>query len=79
MNVQNERQLARIEGKINIIARGVSYALAALVGLTIYTVLKTDRHALVYAWIGAALAGGMIDLQMRSLEKRLSPYGDEDE
>lgn len=77
-----ERRLARIEGKINIIARAVSLITAVGAGFAAYFITRADgfapyvgSHLAVYVGFGAAvLFGGLVDWDMRRLEKRLPDY-----
>ena len=75
------RQLSRIEGKINIVARGVKYLMVGGTGFAVYFIVSVGRLApyiesqlAVYVGLVAAILSGIyIELKMRKLEKLL-PY-----
>jgi hypothetical protein len=73
MDRELEKHLTRIEGKINIVARGVGYTVGIVAGFGAYYVSRNEPWAIYYGFGAAILLGGMVEFPIRSLEKRL-PY-----
>jgi hypothetical protein len=71
-----ERRLARLEGKVNIAIRTLSWLIALGFGFGAYFVAQqTDWHlwARYIGFAAAAIGGAAVDLRTRQLEKLL-PY-----
>ena len=81
MDRELERRLARMEGKINIGLKTLSWLAAFVCGFGIYFLASADgRYGEWAAYIGfgaALFAGGIVDLLARRLEKML-PFDVED-
>jgi hypothetical protein len=73
-----ERHLARIEGKVNIVAKSVSYISAVACGLGAFLLARSSEWGDWAALIGVGAGiffGGIVDWRIRRLEKML-PYDD---
>ena len=78
MDAYHARRLARIEWKINILAKAMSFVLAVAIGFAVYF-LSENRDWAPWFGLGAGiLAGGIFELRMANTEKVIPPHKDDD-
>lgn len=82
MDRDTARRLARIEGKINIGLKTLSWIAAFVCGTGVFLLVRADGRYSVWATpIGFAaglLASGLLEWRVRSLEKFLPSFEDSD-
>jgi hypothetical protein len=73
-----DRRLTRIEGKINILLRALSWVLAFVIGFGMYFLTRGESFDVFLGFGAAIVAVAAMEWQIRRLEK-LFPLDDEDD
>jgi hypothetical protein len=76
MDRELERRLARMEGKINLGLKAISWIAAFTCGFGVYFLADAsewNEWAAYVGFVAALLAGGLVDWRVRQLEKMLPP------
>lgn len=68
--------LARIEGKINIIARAVGFILGIVAGFGAYFAVRDESWSVYAGFAAALLTVFYVDIPIRSLERRITKIED---
>jgi hypothetical protein len=77
MDREQERRFVRIESKVNLIAKAISWILTLAFGFGAFLLSGNNDWAPIYGFGAAIIAGSAFEWRMRVLEKRF-PYDADD-